>query len=71
MMTAFTNSSESNLYVYESPDATEFTLQKGPAHTPPSAPIRDPSILKHTDGYYCLTYTTNWTGNDDRFRPEH
>ncbi|CAM5716488.1 hypothetical protein SGLAM104S_05284 [Streptomyces glaucescens] len=39
--------------------------------TPPSALIRDPSILKHTDGYYCLTYTTNWTGNDDRFRPEH
>jgi hypothetical protein len=22
-----------------------------------------PSIFKHTDGYYYLTYTTDWTGN--------
>lgn len=57
-MTAFTNSSESNMYVYDSPDATGFTLQKGPAYTPPSGLIRDPSIFKHTDGYYYLTYTT-------------
>ena len=62
-MTAFTNSSESNLYVYDSPDATGFTLRKGPAYTPPSGLIRDPSIFKHTDGFYYLTYTTNWTGN--------
>ncbi|MFI7294647.1 glycoside hydrolase family 43 protein [Streptomyces sp. NPDC050121] len=62
-MTAFTNSSESNLYVYDSPDATGFTLQRGPAYTPPSGLIRDPSIFKHTDGFYYLTYTTNWTGN--------
>ncbi|MDW8808793.1 glycoside hydrolase family 43 protein [Streptomyces scabiei] len=57
-MTAFTNSSESNMYVYDSPDATGFTLRKGPAYTPPSGLIRDPSIFKHTDGYYYLTYTT-------------
>lgn len=62
-MTAFTNSSESNMYVYDSPDATAYTLQKGPAYTPPSGLIRDPSIFKHTDGYYYITYTTNWTGN--------
>ncbi|MFJ8635607.1 hypothetical protein [Streptomyces sp. NPDC093568] len=62
-MTAFTNSSESSMYVYDSPDATGFTLQKGPAYTPPSGLIRDPSIFKHTDGFYYITYTTNWTGN--------
>ncbi|SOD83059.1 Glycosyl hydrolases family 43 [Streptomyces sp. 1222.2] len=62
-MTAFTNSSESNMYVYDSPDATGFTLRKGPAYSPPSGLIRDPSIIKHTDGFYYLTYTTNWTGN--------
>ncbi|WP_234360259.1 hypothetical protein [Streptomyces sp. DSM 15324] len=62
-MTAFTNSSESNLYVYDSPDATAFTLRKGPAYTPPSGLIRDPSVFQHTDGFYYLTYTTNWTGN--------
>ena len=57
-MTAFTNSGESNMYVYDSPDATGFTLRKGPAYTPPSGLIRDPSIFKHTDGFYYLTYTT-------------
>ncbi|MFI2630938.1 AbfB domain-containing protein [Streptomyces collinus] len=62
-MTAFTNGSESNMYVYDSPDATGFTLRKGPAYTPPSGLIRDPSIFKHADGLYYLTYTTNWTGN--------
>ncbi|QLH26445.1 family 43 glycosylhydrolase [Streptomyces sp. Rer75] len=62
-MTAFTNSSESNMYVYESPDALTYTLLKGPAFTPPAELIRDPSIIKHTDGYYYIVYTTNWTGN--------
>jgi len=62
-MTAFTNSSESNMYVYESPDALAYTLLKGPAFTPPAELIRDPSIIKHTDGYYYIVYTTNWTGN--------
>lgn len=62
-MTAFTNSSESNMYVYEAPDATGFRLLKGPAYTPPSGLIRDPSIIRHTDGKYYITYTTNWSGN--------
>ncbi|MFD5074585.1 family 43 glycosylhydrolase [Streptomyces sp. NPDC058371] len=62
-MTAFTNSSESNMYVYESADATTYKLLKGPAYTPPTGLIRDPSILKYTDGYYYIVYTTNWTGN--------
>ncbi|MCP2164053.1 glycoside hydrolase family 43 protein [Goodfellowiella coeruleoviolacea] len=62
-MTAFTNSSESNMYVYEAPDATGFRLRRGPAYTPPSGLIRDPSIIRHTDGYYYIVYTTNWTGN--------
>ncbi|MDR7326463.1 hypothetical protein J2S44_006713 [Catenuloplanes niger] len=62
-MTAFTNSSESNMYVYESPDATGFRLLRGPAFTPPTGLIRDPSIIRHTDGRYWVVYTTNWTGN--------
>ncbi len=48
-MTAFTNSSESNMYVYESPDGTGFNLLKGPAYTPPSGLIRDPSIFFFND----------------------
>jgi hypothetical protein len=62
-MTAFTNSSESNMYVYEANDATGYRLLRGPAFTPPSGLIRDPSIMRHTDGLYWIVYTTNWNGN--------
>jgi hypothetical protein len=62
-MTAFTYSSETNMYVYQAPDATGFRLLKGPAYTPPSGLVRDPSIFRHTDGYYYVTYTCAWTGN--------
>lgn len=63
LMTAFTNSSESNMYVYDSSNATGFDLVKGNAYTPPSGLIRDPSVIRHTDGYYYIVYTTGWTGN--------
>jgi hypothetical protein len=63
LMTAFTNSSESNMYVYDSVNATTFNLVRANAYTPPSGLIRDPSVLRHTDGYYYLVYTTNWTGD--------
>jgi len=63
LMTAFTNSSESNMYVYDSSDATTYNLIRANAFTPPSGLIRDPSIIRHTDGYYYIVYTTNWTGD--------
>ncbi|KOX24020.1 arabinofuranosidase [Saccharothrix sp. NRRL B-16348] len=63
VMTAFTNSSESNMHVYDSPNATDFTAVRANAYTPPSGLIRDPSVIRHTDGYYYIVYTTNWTGN--------
>jgi hypothetical protein len=63
VMTAFTNASESNMYVYESSDAGAFRLIKPNAYTPPSGLIRDPSIIRHTDGFYYVVYTTNWTGD--------
>ena len=44
LMTAFTNSSESNMYVYDSPNASAFTLVRANAYTPPSGLIRDPSV---------------------------
>ncbi|KQV13917.1 MULTISPECIES: glycoside hydrolase family 43 protein [unclassified Kitasatospora] len=62
-MTAFTNTSESNMYVYDSPDGTGYRLVKSSAYTPPSGLIRDPSIIRHTDGKYYITYTTNWSGD--------
>src|SRR5690348_12242542 len=62
LMTAFTNSSESNMNVYDSSNATSYNLIKANAYTPPSGLVRDPSVMRHTDGYYYLVYTTNWTG---------
>ncbi len=63
LMTAFTNASESNMNVYDSPDGTTWNLIRANAYTPPSGLIRDPSVMRHTDGYYYVVYTTNWTGD--------
>ncbi|KAL7269759.1 hypothetical protein RUND412_007561 [Rhizina undulata] len=64
VFTVFTSSSESNLYVYTSTDATTFTLLAGPTYEPSGTLIRDPSIILHSDGLYYITYTTAWTGTD-------
>jgi hypothetical protein len=63
LMTAFTNSSESNMSVYDSADATTFSLIRANTYTPPSGLVRDPSVLRHSDGYYYVVYTTGWTGD--------
>jgi hypothetical protein len=62
-MTAFTNSSESTMYVYESADATSYRLLRGSAYSPPTGLVRDPSMFRHIDGNYYLTYTTGWDGD--------
>jgi hypothetical protein len=49
--------------VYDSADGTRFTLKKPLAYTPPKGLIRDPSVIKHTDGWYYVAYTTGWAGN--------
>ncbi|WP_067546347.1 family 43 glycosylhydrolase [Nocardia crassostreae] len=77
-MTAFTNASETDLYVYESTDATTFQPVRGPAYTPPGGLLRDPSLIRHKDGRFYLTYTTGWEGqpigfarSDDRINWAH
>lgn len=49
VFTVFTSTSESNLYVYTSADATTFTALAGPTYTPPTGLIRDPSVMLHTE----------------------
>ncbi|MEU0870834.1 glycoside hydrolase [Nocardia brasiliensis] len=61
-MTAFTDTSESDLYVYESADALNFELLRGPAYRPPTGLLRDPSVFRHADRAYYLAYTTAWEG---------
>lgn len=60
--TVFTNSSQSNMYIYQSSDGLNFTQLAASAYTPPSGLVRDPSIILY-NGIYYVTYTTNWTGN--------
>ncbi|HZF88561.1 AbfB domain-containing protein [Streptomyces sp.] len=55
----FRNSDDGTVDVYQSDDATDFRPVKTSAYTPPRNRIRDASILRHTDGYYYLTYTTH------------
>ncbi|WP_068272969.1 glycoside hydrolase family 43 protein [Aldersonia kunmingensis] len=57
-MVAFSNISDRDLDVYESWDATQFQPARLSAYRPPSGLVRDPSIFRHTDGLYYLTYTT-------------
>ena len=52
VFTAFTDQSESNLYVYTSSDAVNFDLLTGPTYTPASGLIRDPSVVYWNDQYY-------------------
>lgn len=58
-MVAFSNVSDRDLDVYESEDGTGFQPPlRLSAYRPPSGVVRDPSIFRHTDGFYYLTYTT-------------
>ena len=57
-LVGFSNTSDRVMDVYESDDGTTFTLAQKDAYRPPTGRVRDPSILKHTDGRYYLTYTT-------------
>ena len=62
-MTAFTSASPSNMSVYDSSDGTRFTLKRPLAYTPPKGLVRDPSVMKHSDGWYYVAYTTGWSGD--------
>ena len=61
---------DEKLYLWSSNDGKDWDLLNGgSSYTPPSYVLRDPSIFKHTDGYYYIVYTNNnidpcnFTGN--------
>jgi len=64
-MTSFSNSSESNMYVYQSTDGLNFSrVGAGVAYTPPTGLIRDPSVTRNSsDGRYYVAYTAAWSAN--------
>lgn len=57
-MVGFSNTSARDMDVYESADGTNFRLAYPAAYHPPAGLVRDPSIFRHTDGMYYITYTT-------------
>ncbi|MDI9919111.1 arabinofuranosidase [Rhodococcus sp. IEGM 1379] len=62
-MVAFSNTSDLDMDVYESEDATNFQPARLAAYRPPSGLVRDPSIFRNTDGLYYVTYTTGGGSN--------
>ncbi|WP_347176891.1 AbfB domain-containing protein [Parafrankia sp. EAN1pec] len=62
-MTACIQASDSTMYVYESSDATGFGLLRDSGYTPPWGMVRDPSIMRHTDGMYYVAHSTARAGN--------
>ena len=57
-LVAFSNGSARDMDVYTSADGTDFDLLEKAAFRPASGYVRDPSIIKHSDGQYYVTYTT-------------
>lgn len=62
VFTVFTSSSQSNMNVYTSADARNFTVLKADAYTPPSGAVRDPSLLRAANGTYYIVYTNSPSG---------
>ncbi|GEE03801.1 hypothetical protein nbrc107696_42470 [Gordonia spumicola] len=55
---AFSGATDRTMDVYESDDATSFTVLQKAAYSPPTGRVRDPSIFRAADGEYYVTYTT-------------
>jgi hypothetical protein len=52
------NSHASDLMIYTSNDALSWTLLSDTGYTGPTGFMRDPSIMRHTDGKYYVAFTT-------------
>ncbi len=52
------NTHASDLMIYKSDDALNWTLLYDTGYTGPTGYMRDPSIMRHTDGKYYVAYTT-------------
>jgi hypothetical protein len=56
------------LWIYTSTDATNFTLFCNTGYSGPTGVLRDPSIMKYTDGKYYIAFTTqSWTTSSISF----
>ncbi|HVZ87548.1 MAG TPA: glycoside hydrolase family 43 protein [Polyangia bacterium] len=62
---------DEQLSIYKSSDALDFTLVANTGFAGPSGALRDPSIMRHTDGRYYVAYTdpigAGCCGKEDHF----
>ncbi|MFT3996362.1 MAG: beta-galactosidase [Asticcacaulis sp.] len=64
LMSAFMATSQNTLSLFTSADGVEFKTLGSEVYTPSKRLLRDPSIIRHSDGYYYVVYTTDWNGSD-------
>ncbi len=62
LMPALTAGAANALSVLQSNDGVTFTSYASETFTPPAGALRDPSIARHTDGWYYLVYTNGAAG---------
>ena len=58
LMASFNSSSDNWLSLFSSTDGVTFTSLASDAYRPPSKLMRDPAIVRHSDGYYYVLYAT-------------
>ncbi|HYQ00733.1 MAG TPA: glycoside hydrolase family 43 protein [Polyangiaceae bacterium] len=62
------DASKEKLSLYTSKNGTDFTLLANTGYAGPTGVLRDPSIMKHTDGQYYIAYTLkSWTTTSASF----
>jgi len=62
LMSATTPSSPNTLSLFTSPDGVHFATLASETYTTPQPLLRDPSILRHTDGHYYVVHTSSKDG---------
>jgi hypothetical protein len=61
-MPGFTSASPGTLSMFASTDGATFTTLASETFTAPGGLLRDPSIIRHSDGYYYVVYTSSKNG---------
>lgn len=64
VMSGFTASSQNALSLFSSADGATFTSLASETFTAGQSLLRDPSIVRHTDGYYYVVYTSSQEGSE-------
>ena len=64
LVSGFNATSQNKLSLFSSVEGINFTSLASETFTPPKGLLRDPSIMRHIDGFYYIAYTTDWNGKN-------